>query len=302
MSDYTQITFFAPKDALGTGNPSKLIKGTEVDPELLAISTAIATKFDANDISDNTAAAALASDAVLITPAKLKYAVENGVILYNINGLTAFASAANANNDYLPIYVAGTGVRKINPTNLIASTGFVPNTRTITSGNGLSGGGDLSANRTLAVGAGLGIVVNADTVEVDEGASLTYNGNQLEVSRTNATTTDAVGFMDIPQNSQTTNYTTVMDDRGKMIFHPSGAGAGDTFTIAANASVAYPTGSVITFFNEDSNNLSITVGGSDNLYLAGTTTTGTRTLGQRGLATAIKIGGVTWVISGVGLS
>lgn len=39
---------------------------------------------------------------------------------------------------------------------------------TITSGNGLTGGGDLSANRTLAVGAGTGIVANADDVAVDK--------------------------------------------------------------------------------------------------------------------------------------
>ena len=36
--------------------------------------------------------------------------------------------------------------------------------RTITAGNGLTGGGDLTANRTLAVGAGAGISVTADAV------------------------------------------------------------------------------------------------------------------------------------------
>lgn len=38
---------------------------------------------------------------------------------------------------------------------------------TITAGSGLTGGGDLSANRTLNVGAGTGITVAADTVAVD---------------------------------------------------------------------------------------------------------------------------------------
>lgn len=46
MSNYTQTTFFAPKDALLSGNPAKLIKGADVDPELAAISVAIASKFD----------------------------------------------------------------------------------------------------------------------------------------------------------------------------------------------------------------------------------------------------------------
>lgn len=48
--------------------------------------------------------------------------------------------------------------------------GDVPAARTITSGDGLTGGGDLSANRTLAVGAGAGITVSADSVAVTFGA------------------------------------------------------------------------------------------------------------------------------------
>lgn len=46
MSNYTQVTFFAPKDALLSGDPNKIIHGTQVDPELAAIATAIASKFD----------------------------------------------------------------------------------------------------------------------------------------------------------------------------------------------------------------------------------------------------------------
>ena len=46
MSNYTKITDFAAKDALSTGNPSKIVKGTEIDDELAAISGAIASKAD----------------------------------------------------------------------------------------------------------------------------------------------------------------------------------------------------------------------------------------------------------------
>lgn len=46
MSNYTQTTFFLPKDSLASGNPAKIIKGADVDPELAAISVAIATKYD----------------------------------------------------------------------------------------------------------------------------------------------------------------------------------------------------------------------------------------------------------------
>jgi hypothetical protein len=44
MANYTQSVFFAPKDALTTGDPAKVIKGTEVDAELSAIATAVASK------------------------------------------------------------------------------------------------------------------------------------------------------------------------------------------------------------------------------------------------------------------
>ena len=46
MSNYTKATNFASKDSLLTGNPSKIVKGTEIDNEFNAISTAISTKFD----------------------------------------------------------------------------------------------------------------------------------------------------------------------------------------------------------------------------------------------------------------
>jgi len=46
MTDYTKTTDFAAKDALSTGNPSKIVKGTEIDDELVAISGAIGSKAD----------------------------------------------------------------------------------------------------------------------------------------------------------------------------------------------------------------------------------------------------------------
>lgn len=50
MSDYTKLTNFAVKDGYTTGNPAKVIKGTELDDEFNAIATAVATKVDSSDI------------------------------------------------------------------------------------------------------------------------------------------------------------------------------------------------------------------------------------------------------------
>lgn len=46
MSDYTKSTNFASKDNLSSGNPLKIVKGTEIDTEFNNIATAIATKAD----------------------------------------------------------------------------------------------------------------------------------------------------------------------------------------------------------------------------------------------------------------
>ncbi|CAB4136602.1 hypothetical protein UFOVP308_28 [uncultured Caudovirales phage] len=46
MSDYAKTTNFASKDNLTSGNPAKIVKGTEIDTEFNNIATAIATKQD----------------------------------------------------------------------------------------------------------------------------------------------------------------------------------------------------------------------------------------------------------------
>lgn len=46
MSNYTKTTNFAVKDNLPTGNPAKIIRGSEINTEFDAVSTAVATKAD----------------------------------------------------------------------------------------------------------------------------------------------------------------------------------------------------------------------------------------------------------------
>jgi fibronectin-binding autotransporter adhesin len=61
---------------------------------------------------------------------------------------------------------------------------YVQATRNLIAGAGLTGGGTLAADRTFAVGAGLGITVNADDVALASsvaGAGLTYSSGVLAV-------------------------------------------------------------------------------------------------------------------------
>jgi microcystin-dependent protein len=46
MTNYTQSTNFATKDALTSGNPLKIVKGTEINTEFANIAIAVATKAD----------------------------------------------------------------------------------------------------------------------------------------------------------------------------------------------------------------------------------------------------------------
>lgn len=55
MSNYTKSTNFTAKDTLASGNPSKVILGSEHDAEYNAIATSIATKVDdINSLSSET--------------------------------------------------------------------------------------------------------------------------------------------------------------------------------------------------------------------------------------------------------
>jgi hypothetical protein len=60
-------------------------------------------------------------------------------------------------------------------------------------------------------------------------------------------------------------------------------------------------GTALTFVNA-ANTLTIAIT-SDTMYLSGDTgTTGSRTLGSYGMATALKIASTTWIISGSNLT
>lgn len=111
-----------------------------------------------------------------------------------------------------------------------------------------------------------------------------------------------VGFRNIPQVSQSAAYTAVLSDAGKHILHPSADTTARTFTIPANASVAYPIGTALTFINQNAAGVVTIAITSDTMRLAGAGTTGSRTLAANGIATAIKLTSTEWIISGTGLT
>jgi len=106
----------------------------------------------------------------------------------------------------------------------------------------------------------------------------------------------------LQQNSQSADYTLVIGDAGKQIFHPSADTSARTFTIPANGSVSFAVGTAVTFINQNGAGTITIAITTDTMRLAGDGSTGSRTLAANGIATAVKVTSTEWLISGTGLT
>jgi hypothetical protein len=128
----------------------------------------------------------------------------------------------------------------------------------------------------------------------------TTAAERLRISATGAMTSsnlpDAVGYKGIPQVTATAAYTLALSDMGKHISITTGG-----VVIPANGTVAFPIGATVVVHNDSATAQTISIT-TDTVRLAGTTSTGSRTLAAYGLATLVKVKATTWVASGAGLS
>lgn len=142
------------------------------------------------------------------------------------------------------------------------------------------------------------VTVTSGSVAV---TSITTTTLAVNGAVTPATTlAESVGYTGVPQNSQSAAYTLVATDAGKSIVHPATDNNARTFTIPSNTSVPFPIGTAVTFINM-ANTVTISIN-TDVLYQATTGTTGSRSLGAYGIATAVKVSSTTWLIAGSNLS
>lgn len=105
---------------------------------------------------------------------------------------------------------------------------------------------------------------------------------------------DSIGNLrTVPQNSQSSSYVLVAGDVGRHVSTTAG--------VTVNTSV-FSVGDVVSIYNNSGSSITITQGTSVTLRLAGTSTTGNRTLALRGLATLLCVAAGEFVLSGSGVS
>ena len=221
--------------------------------------------------------------------------VGSGTTDINITGISSLtASAVDADFDAITATSYG-GITEANLVDKTASETISGGTWAFQAITAVSFGGIASAN-----------LLDKSATETVSGAwtfSSTLNGKDPdqfaeEDTALTASNTDAAqpGFKGAPLNTQNSNYTLVLSDAGKIIRKTTG-GAGETYTIPANASVAFPVGTIIELQNDGGGDLSIAIT-TDTLEQWQTGNTGTRTLADNNKAVIEKVATTAWKISG----
>ena len=148
--------------------------------------------------------------------------------------------------------------------------------------------GTLVANAVTAVQAGTVTTAAQPTItSVGTLTSLTVSGS----------ISDSVGNVrSIAIRNTATSYVLTAADNGQMVSITTGS-------VTINSGIfASPFGQTISIYNNSTTSMSILAGAGVTLRLAGTLSTGTRTLARYGVATTICVSSNTFVMSGAGLS
>ena len=155
-------------------------------------------------------------------------------------------------------------------------------------------------------------VIDLTTANVTEVTNLYFTNARAIAAVTNTTLSNitvsgniilnsySVGYLEAPQNAQNTSYTLTLTDSGKHIYSQNTAT--QVVTIPTNANVAFNVGTMVSIVLQGSGSMTISPFSGVTLYLAGNSTSASRTISTYGMATLMKVATNTWFINGSGVS
>lgn len=106
----------------------------------------------------------------------------------------------------------------------------------------------------------------------------------------------------LPGRDFSVDTSLVIADSGAVLRHPTTDLNARTVTVPLNATAAFREYTTITVLNRTANVVSIAAAVGVTLILAGSTTTGTRSVAQNGYAVLFYLGSDTWLVSGPGVT
>ena len=206
---------------------------------------------------------------------------------------TSITGLLKGNGTAVSAAIAGTDFQAaISATGLLKSNGTSGNVSAAVAGTDYFAPASTTANYVLASPNGS---AGTPTFRALVNADLPTTITATAATATSTSTAASLGYLGSPINTQASTYTLVIGDTGKTIY------AGGNLTIPANASVAFPVGTIINVIASAGITIAIT---SDTLQWGGqaTSQTGTRTVAAYGMASLQKVTNTIWYISGVGVT
>ena len=217
-----------------------------------------------------------------------------------LDGKAGLASPAFTGTPTAPTASTGTNTTQVATTAFVQQTSF-NNSLPLQTGNAgkyVTTDGTNASWETITIPAQVypsaGVAISTGSAWASSVAPGT-SGNVLTSNGTTWTSTALPSSpVAYPQNIQTANYTLVLSDAGKQIFHPASDTATRTYTIPADASVAFPIGTVV-LFTVENGAIPVSVAINANTLVFGGGTTGTILVPANNTLMCVKVTATKWM-------